>query len=114
MEKLNAKVKHLAKELKIRRLKIRKLKIKTIDHDENIDETCLSFNKLHLYKKGNFVLARNFLNLINKFRRRCGDGEITGENQSKNMVTEENISSNNQCFCTESMTEDEGPLDCYN
>ena len=30
------------------------------------------------------------------------------------MVTVENIGSNNQCLCTESMTEDEGPLNCYN
>ena len=41
---------------------------RTIDHDENIDETCLSFKKLHLNKKGNSVLARNFLSFINKFR----------------------------------------------
>ena len=58
VEKLNAKVKYLAKELKIR----------TIDHDENIDESCLSYEKLHLNKKGNSVLARNFLNFINEFR----------------------------------------------
>ena len=37
-----------------------------------------------------------------------------GENLSKNMVTVENIGSNNQCLCTESMTGDEGSLDCYN
>ena len=30
------------------------------------------------------------------------------------MVTVENLSSNNQCLCTDSMTEAEGPLDCYN
>ena len=60
VEKLNAKVKHLAKELKIRTI--------DHDHDENIDETCLSFKKLHLNKKGNSVLARNFLDFINEFR----------------------------------------------
>ena len=32
---------------------------------ENIDETCLSFKKLHLNKKGNAFLAKNFLNYIN-------------------------------------------------
>ena len=52
VDKLNAKFKHLAKEHKIR----------TIDHDENIDETCLSFKKLRLNKKGNSAAYREYKN----------------------------------------------------
>ena len=35
-----------------------------ISHD-NIEETCLSFKKLHLNKKGNAFLAKNFINYVN-------------------------------------------------
>ena len=32
--------------------------------NSNIDEPCLGFSMLHLNKKGNAVLAKNFLNVI--------------------------------------------------
>ena len=34
--------------------------------NSNIDETCLGMKKLHLNKKGNGVIARNFLNYTDK------------------------------------------------
>ena len=56
VEKLNAKVKQLAKELNIQ----------TIDHNENIDETCLSFKKLHLNKKGNSHTCKKLFEFLKR------------------------------------------------
>ena len=42
------------------------MKMSVIDNS-NLDSSCLSRKKLHLNKKGNAYLARNFLNFIKTF-----------------------------------------------
>eukprot|EP00112_Aurelia_sp_Birch-Aquarium-sp1_P003980 Seg1450.32 transcript_id=Seg1450.32/GoldUCD/mRNA.D3Y31 product="hypothetical protein" protein_id=Seg1450.32/GoldUCD/D3Y31 len=53
LHKLNLKMKNLAKELSIGWM-----------DNSNIDTSCLGFSMLHLNKKGNALLAKNFINLI--------------------------------------------------
>ena len=53
LHKLNLKMKNLAKELSIGWM-----------DNSNIDASCLGFSMLHLNKKGNALLAKNFINEI--------------------------------------------------
>ena len=53
LHKLNLKMKNLAKELSIGWM-----------DNSNIDASCLGFSMLHLNKKGNALLAKNFIDEI--------------------------------------------------
>ena len=60
----------MPKRMKVLNSKIREFCEKSNDKvifNTDVDENCLGARKLHLNQRGNSVLARNFLNLINKY-----------------------------------------------